>query len=314
MFEVITLLAVVVAVFMGFSIGSSAVPPSFGPVRSSGLMGVLRSALLAGIAAAIGAVIQGGNVASRIGTGIVPSGFTNLQAVIILSVASILVVVSFITSYPMPTAFTVVGSVIGTSLGFGTTIDYSSVAVIIGYWLMIPFMAILIGFIVSKLLVRFFDRDNSKKLMRYLTFFMGLFVAYNAGANSVGKAVGPLAGLGFSDSFLLVLGSFSILLGALILSPKIVAAVSFEYSNIGPRKSVAGLSTAAFLAQIGVLFGVPISFNQAIIASIIGSGMVSGDAGIGSKKLTFTVIAWVTAFILAIILTFLISSTLQFIL
>ncbi len=312
MFDILTILSLAVAVFMGFSIGSSAVPPSFGPVRSSGSIGVLKSALIAGIAAAIGALMQGENVATRIGTGIVPSGFTNLQAIIILFVASLLVVISVCTNYPMPTAFTVIGSVIGTALGFGSTINLSSLAVVVGYWLSIPLLAIILGFGFSKLMVRMFD-ESDKRLMRSLTFVMGVFVAYNAGANSVGKAIGPVSGLGISNNFLIILGSLSILLGALILSPRIVEAVSFEYSNIGPRKSVAGLGTAAILAQIGVILGIPISFNQAIIASIIGSGMVSGDSEIGDRKIIFTAMAWISAFFVAILLTYILSTLINII-
>ncbi|MFW6064696.1 MAG: hypothetical protein ACOC8Y_03870 [Candidatus Natronoplasma sp.] len=45
---------------MGIFIGSSAVPSAFGPVTSSGSIGILKSALLAGIVACLGAVIQDG--------------------------------------------------------------------------------------------------------------------------------------------------------------------------------------------------------------------------------------------------------------
>ncbi|MFW6048058.1 MAG: anion permease [Candidatus Natronoplasma sp.] len=314
MIEIIVFLVFIAAIFTGISIGASSVPPAFGPVTSSGIFGVLRSALLAGLAATLGAILQGGSVTNTIGTGLIFGRIQNLQAFTILLIASILVIASVITKYPMPTAFTVVGAVIGSALSFGNGLRTGSIIKVTGYWLIIPFLAIGIGYIISKSLLHFLPKEKSKKPVRYLTLLMGAFVAYNAGANSVGLAVGPLQGLGYSMISLLSIGGISILIGAWLLSPKIIDAVSFEYSNVGPRRSAAALGTAALLAQIGILFGIPISFNEAIIFSIIGSGLVVGKANIGKKKLAYTGFAWIFAFFLAISLTYIVGEAFQFIL
>ncbi|MFW5928471.1 MAG: anion permease [Thermoplasmatota archaeon] len=312
MFELIIVLAFVAATFTGISIGASSVPPAFGPVTSSGTSGILKSALVAGIAASVGAVLQGGSVTNTIGSGIMFGEITDLQAFTILLIASILVIASVITKYPMPTAFTVVGAVIGSAFSFGNDLHYNSILKVAGYWILIPFLAIGISYAISKLLRHYLSKKKSKKPIRYLTFSMGLFVAYNAGANSVGLAVGPLQGLGYSMLTLLLLGGASILIGAWVFSPKIIDAVSFEYSNVGPRRSASALGTAALLAQIGILFGIPISFNEAIIASVIGSGLVVGKSNISKKKIGFTTFAWFFAFFLSIGLTFLLGEALQY--
>ncbi len=312
MIQILIFFVLCASIFTGISIGASSVPPAFGPVTSSGSSGVLKSALLAGIAAAVGAILQGGGVTNTIGSGIITGNIETLQAFTILLIASILVIASVITKYPMPTAFTVVGAVIGSALSFGNGLRLSSIQKVVGYWILIPFLAIAIGYIISKTLRYFLPKESSKKPIRHLTLIMGLFVAYNAGANSVGLAVGPLKSLNYSMLFLLLLGGFSILIGAWVFSPKIIDAVSFEYSNIGPRRSVAALSTAAILAQIGVILGIPISFNEAIIASIIGSGLVVGKSNIGKKKIAFTTAAWIGAFFLAVGLTYLLGNALQY--
>jgi|GEM_PF-397399 len=312
MIELIVLLAIIVAIFVGISVGSSSVPPSFGPVRSSGSLGILQSALLAGIAAAAGAFLQGGRVTETIGSNILIGEMIGIQSLVILLVASILVIISVIFKYPMPTAFTVVGAVIGSALSFGNQISSSVLSIIFIYWLTIPLFALIMGYVSSKYLQKFVDKRKSEKALKYLTLLMGLFLAYTAGANSVGLAVGPLQSFGFSMSFLLILGGVSILIGALILAPKIIDAVSFEYANMGTRRSSASLSSAAILAQIGVFIGVPVSFNQAIIASTIGSGLVKGKSSIGKKKLVFTVGMWFLAFLVAIGATYFLSEVLQY--
>lgn len=311
MIDVILVLAFAAAIFMGFSIGSSAVPPAFGPVTSSGSAGILRSALLAGAAACLGAVVQGGRVSATIGEGMIFGGISTLQALTILAIASSLVVISVMTKYPMPTAFTIVGSVIGSAFAFGDGIRWATIHRIVGYWALVPILSVVIGYTISRLLRRYVSKEKSKRYIQYLTLLMALFVAYTAGANSVGKAVGPLISLGYNLRLLLALGGISILAGAWILSPKIIDAVSFEYANIGPRRSISALGTAAVLAQIGVFLGVPISFNQAIIASTIGSGLVIEGSNLGKKKLGFTSIAWVSAIFISIGLAYLLGTALQ---
>jgi PiT family inorganic phosphate transporter len=129
-------------------------------------------------------------------------------------------------------------------------------------------------------------------------------MAFTAGAGSVGLAVGPLTSLDIPAYILLWLGGISILAGAWMYSPRIIRAVSFDYSNIGPRRSIAALLTASILAQIGIFYGVPISFNEAIIASVIGSGLVEGKSNTDSKKILYTVGAWASAFVLSGFLAF----------
>jgi len=314
MITLIILLAVGASIFMGISIGASSVPPAFGPVRSSGASGILKSALIAGIAASLGAIIQGQSVTNTVGSGIVFGEIQELQAFSILLVASVLVIGSVVSKYPMPTAFTVVGAVVGSAFSFGNPVQWGSLQRIVLYWLAIPFLAVGIGYTLSKLLRKYVDKKRSKKKIRYLTLAMGLLVAYTSGANSVGLAVGPLKGLDFSIIVLLVLGSVSILIGAWVFSPKIIDAVSFEYSNVGPRRSAAALGTAALLAQVGILLGIPISFSEAIIASVIGSGLVVGRSNIGKRKLAFTTGAWIGAFFLSAVLTYVLGIVLQYLL
>jgi PiT family inorganic phosphate transporter len=81
---------------------------------------------------------------------------------------------------------------------------------------------------------------------------------------------------------------------------------------MGPRRSIAALGTSALLAQIGIFYGVPISFNEAIIASVIGSGLVKGKSNTGSEKILRTVGAWVGAFLLAGALTFAVAEVVLF--
>lgn len=305
--EVVTLFALVAAVFMGISIGASSVAPSFAPVNSSGRSSVMRLALLAGVFAFIGSVVQGQNVAETVGSGILFGQITTLQAASILIVGAGLVIVSVLTDYPMPTAFTVVGAVIGSGIGFGNSLNFVEILHVVGFWLGTPVFALVAAYVMARLLRRFIPAEGSENILNYLLLISGSYVAYTAGAASVGLAVGPLQGTGISSSSLLLLGGVSILLGAWLISPRIIKAVAYDYSNIGPRRSVAALASSGLLAQIGVQIGAPVSFNLAIVAAVIGSGLVEGRGNVGKSKTLRTVGAWIGSFLLSIALTALIG-------
>lgn len=304
MAEIITSIALLASIFMGISIGASSVSPAFGPVNSSNSANVLRSALLAGIFALIGSVVQGGNVTKTVGSGFLIGEIQLLQGAVILLVASALVIISVLTDYPMPTAFTVVGAVIGSAFSFGNQVAWPVVQKVVGYWLGVPIAAVIIGFLIAKLLRKVIPEEGEEKKIKYLLIATGSYMAYTAGAGSVGLAVGPLSSLDFSATALLWLGGISILAGTWIYSPRIIRAVSFDYSNIGPRRSIAALATASILAQVGIFFGIPISFNEAIIASVIGSGLVEGRSNTDRTKIFRTAGAWTGAFFLAMLVTY----------
>lgn len=304
MSQLLNVFAVVASIFMGLSIGASSVAPAFGPVNSSGSTNVLRAALLAGIFALIGSVVQGANVTGTVGSGLLTGGLGLGQGAVILAVASALVIISVISDYPMPTAFTVVGAVLGSSFAFANSINFPVVQKIFLYWLVVPFVSLALSYVLARLLRRYLPEEGSEKKIKYLLLFSGSYMAYTAGAGSVGLAVGPLTSLDISSVALLWLGGISILVGAWMYSPRIIRAVSFDYSNIGPRRSIAALLSASVLAQIGIFYGVPISFNEAIIASVIGSGLVEGKSNNDSKKIGYTVLAWVSAFVLSGAITY----------
>lgn len=299
----VLIFALVAAVFMGISIGASSVAPSYAPVNSTGSSSVLRLALFAGIFAFIGSVVQGQNVAETVGSGLLFGEITVLQGAAILTVGATLVIVSVLTDYPMPTAFTVVGAVIGSGIGFGNAVNWHEFAMVLGFWIGTPVFAGIVANFFARIIRRFVPREGSENLINYLLLISGSYVAYTAGAASVGLAVGPLQSTGYSMISLLFIGGLAILLGSWLISPRIIKAVAYDYSNVGPRRSVAALGASGLLAQIGIQIGAPVSFNLAIVAAVVGSGMVEGTDNKSDEKIFWTVSAWIGAFLLSIILT-----------
>ncbi|PSG98792.1 MAG: hypothetical protein BRC29_01540 [Nanohaloarchaea archaeon SW_7_43_1] len=307
MSEVVTVLALLSSVFMGISIGASTVASAFGPVNNARSTNVLRSALLAGIFALFGAVFQGANTTKTVGAGLIGGEVLQIQAASVLLIAALLVIISVIGDYPMPTTFTVIGGVVGSALGFGNAVNWSVLSGILFYWLIIPPLAIVISYVLSKAVRKYVSLERSEKQIKYALLGAGCYVSYSAGASAVGLAVGPLTGVFTSLNALLLMGGLSIMIGAWVYSPRIIRVISFDYSSIGPRRSFAALTTAAILAQIGIFYGIPMSFNEAIIAAVVGSGLVEGRSSSDNTKIAATAAAWIGAFLLSAALTFVVG-------
>ncbi|MFB6245171.1 MAG: anion permease [Candidatus Nanohaloarchaea archaeon] len=297
--ELVLVLAFLASIFMAVSIGAATVASAFGPVNSARSANVMRSALLAGFFALVGAITQGANTTSRVGGGIIGGEVSMVQATTILFVAATLVIISVMGDYPMPTAFTVIGSVVGSGLGFGNPVKWRSLATVVGYWVLVPVLALGMSYLAARILRSFVSREDSELRIQAALLLAGCYVSYTAGASAAGLAVGPMTAVVSNLSALLLMAGLAMLLGAWMYSPRIIRAISFDYSNIGPRRSLAALLTSGLLAQVGVFMGVPISFNEAIIASVVGSGMVEGKSNSDRKKVVRTAAAWTGAFVIA---------------
>ncbi len=301
--ELIFIFALVASVFMGISIGASSVAPSYAPANSAGKFNVMQLALLSGIFAFLGSIIQGQNVADTVGSSLLIGEIGILQGAVILTIGAGLVIISVLTDYPMPTAFTIIGAVIGSGIGFGNAVNWMEFAMILGFWIGTPIFSLIVAYSLAKLMRAYIPKEGSEKIINYLLIISGSYVAYTAGAASVGLAIGPLQSTGLGITPLLFLGGISILMGSWMISPRIIKAVAYDYSNVGPRRSVAALATSGILAQIGIQIGAPVSFNLAIVAAVIGSGLVEGTGNKSDDKIHRTVLAWIGAFLLSIILT-----------
>lgn len=132
---------------------------------------------------------------------------------------------------------------------------------------------------------------------RNFLIWVGAIVAFSSGGSQVGLATGPLEATiettGFPMIVILVFGGIGLLFGSWTSAPRVIHAVSYQYSVLGIRRSIAALVPAFVIAQLAIITGLPVSFNQIIISTVIGSGLIEGGAGVSSRKIGYTVGIWV---------------------
>jgi inorganic phosphate transporter, PiT family len=146
------------------------------------------------------------------------------------------------------------------------------------------------------------ENDPVRAQRRFL-LSLGAILAFTAGGGKVGLAVGPLLPLlgevagSVSIGPVLVFGGFGMLLGTWMAASRMVKALSQDYSDLGPRRSIGILIPSFVIAQIGIFYGLPMAFNQIFISAIAGTGLAVGSAGVSREKFLYTALAWVASLI-----------------
>jgi PiT family inorganic phosphate transporter len=372
------------SLFMAWVIGagSSGATP-FAPAVGANQISTMRAAFVVGILGFVGAVTQGANVSEAIGSGLV--GGVSLPATGVIAVLLIgagLMAVGIKTGYPIATAFTVTGSVIGVGLALGGEPVWPKYLQIGAVWLFTPFVGGGIAYAIARVLPRTdvperlsvaalaglvgavmlnvefaflgpgdgggslaataqqlsgigqpvgllvsvlgaavvgavvsvdIRRDTARGLRRVL-LALGSLVAFSAGGSQVGLAVGPLLPLldelpMISTLAVLVGGGLGMLIGSWTGAPRMIKSLARDYSSLGPRRSIAALVPSFLIAQLAVLLGVPVSFNEIVVSAIIGSGAaVGGLEAISFRKIGVTIGAWFGSFVLAFVLAFVVAT------
>jgi len=303
--------------------------------------------------------------------------------------AAVFITVGNRRGYPIPAAFTVTGAMIGVGLALGGDAATATYASIAAFWIAIPFVGGLIGFVTATLLrsdrlpetvgvpalgfvtgatvanMRFtfvpdperaqgtaarFVSEYTKEALAFdppavagygvvsllfsavvgavvavmlrrsvqrsvetgvQTFLvmLGALVVFSSGGSQVGLATGPLESL-FSDElnlptlYLLAFGAVGLLIGAWTGAPRVVQAVSREYSELGIRRSISALVPSFLITQAAITLGLPISANEVVISSLIGSGLVEGSGGVSSRKIGYTVAVWLVSLVAALFVAY----------
>jgi len=135
----VLVVALAAALFMSFTVGANSNSAPVAPAVGANALSVLRAALLVGVVAGLGALLQGGNISETIGRSLVTGvKFTPLAAAATLLTAATLITVGNSRGYPIPSAFTVTGAAIGAGVALGGGFAPHEYVRILAFWLTIP--------------------------------------------------------------------------------------------------------------------------------------------------------------------------------
>jgi len=132
-------IALLAALFMSFTVGANSNSAPVAPAVGANALSVLRAALLVGIVAGLGALLQGGSISETVGKDLVTGvTITPLAAAAALLTAATLITIGNSYGYPIPSAFTVTGATIGAGIALGGGFAVHEYVIILGFWFAIP--------------------------------------------------------------------------------------------------------------------------------------------------------------------------------
>src|SRR3990170_8873779 len=142
MIEFTLIAAFAVALFMGLNIGGNNAAASMGAAYGAKVRTKYQAVLLISVFSVLGAVIDGGEVIKTLGKGILPAGTIVLQGAIIAVAASgITVFLANILRVPISTSQAAVGSVVGIGFFYGaSSINTPLLGYIVSWWIVTPIL------------------------------------------------------------------------------------------------------------------------------------------------------------------------------
>jgi len=181
------LVAAAASLFMAWSIGAgSSGSTPFAPAVGANAISVMRAGLVVGVLGLLGAILQGANVTEAVGTELIGGvTLTAAAAIVALVTAAALVAMGVFAGYPIATAFTVTGAVVGVGLAMGGDPAWPKYAEIMTLWVLTPFVGGGVAYGVARLLIG--DSLSERPLTAALAGVVGAILA-NVGFALLGPA------------------------------------------------------------------------------------------------------------------------------
>ena len=161
------ILITISGISVAFSAGANNSANAVGPLVGLGLIGSYQGALIAGVAMGVGAILFGGRVLETVGKGI--TEICILRAVSVEFTGAIIILMASYSGIPVSIAEIITSGIIGFSLaqkGVGVTLRNKHVMRIAFFWIVIPFIAIAMGYGLTSL---------------YFNYNVGEFITLNFG-------------------------------------------------------------------------------------------------------------------------------------
>ena len=280
------------AIFFGWALGANDAANIFGPSVGTGVVRYRTAIVVTAIFVITGAMLEGARGLETISNlsvqDIKSAGISALSAAI-----SVALMTYF--GLPVSSSQAIVGSIVGIGLLKGQ-VNWGILVKVLICWVTTPFGAVLIGYIVYKIITPIFSRVKNAvihdRIIRISALVIGAYGAYALGANNVANITGVFVNfIGIKTAAFL--GGVSIALGVLTYSYKVMMTVGKKIILLDHTSSLVAVLAESITVWIYALIGVPVSTSQAIVGGVIGAGLSKGSRIASWKMILRIVLGWV---------------------
>jgi len=291
----IEIASIIASLLIAFSIGSNDTSNSFGICIGVGTITMKKALYLLGFFVLAGTILQGQKVMKTVGGEILQ---VNLEILVLsLIVSSILIISSNVNKFPISSHQVIIGSLAGSGLVFGASINTLTLQKIITSWAISPFVA----FFFSILIFALMEKTLSKlpvfaieSALRTLILLSGIILAYNVGANELSTAFGPIVYSGLMTPLQAALmGSLLVWTGAYLLSGRVIDTICKGITKIEVYSGFAAQLAAGLTVLLFTQFGMPVSTTYCLIGGIYGVGFLKGMSTVNLGLLRNMFLNWI---------------------
>ncbi|WP_324666191.1 inorganic phosphate transporter [Haloarcula sediminis] len=302
MAELLILVGLVVAVFVGYNIGGSSTGVAFGPAVGSRAVRKVTAGALFTVFAFLGAWTIGRKVITTMSTEIVDAAaFTPAASVGVLFFTGLALLISNLYGVPASTSMTAVAAIVGLGLATGT-LNTALMFTILSAWIVSPLIAVFTGAFIGRYLYPHLDAkfefgrltnpliaiDTTGRLPRLsvndtvsprdligsaLVVAIACYMGFSAGASNAANAVAPLVGNGSLDpspAILLAIGAISV--GGFTIARRTLATVGSDITKMPILAALIVSTVGATIITVLSWLGIPASLAVSTTSCIIGLG------------------------------------------
>ena len=310
MIEVVVSIALILAMIFGFWTGFTDAAYATAGIIATRAVKTNHAIILSTIGSLIGMTVFGSAVAKTIGTGIITEGFASGEVVIATLAGALIfdVVFSWVYALPISETHVLIGGLVGAGVaagGFeiielGGIIDKVIIPLITS-----PFIAIILAFFITGLIIRAFRNHAASKMNRRFkrfqliaTFFFSVTDATNDAQKVMGIMTMILFYYGYVSEFVvpfwvIILSYILISSGVLLGGWRIVKTMATKITRVRPYQGFVMDFSSALILGSAAYFGLPMSSTHVSNGALIGAGLTRGRKAVNWGTMRSIIWAWI---------------------
>ena len=310
MIDLILPFALVLALIFGFWTGFTDAAYATAGIIATKAVKTNQAIALSAIGSFIGMVFFGSAVAKTIGTGIITEGFASGEVIIAALLGSLIFdfIFSWIYALPISETHVLIGGLIGAGVaagGFGIIEVGGIINKVIIPLVTSPFVAIIIAYIITLLIIRvFIDQPaskmnrNFKRLQLVSTFLFSITDATNDAQKIMGIITMLLLYYGFISEFtvpfwVIIVSYIVLTMGVALGGWRIVKTMAKKITQLQPYQGFARDLSSSIILGAAALWGMPVSSTHAASGTLIGSGLTRGRKAVKWGTIRDIIWAWI---------------------
>ncbi len=223
------------------------------------------------------------------------------EIILLVIWGSILIfIVAQLVRVPISLTMAIVGIAIGLFLRNGNYYAFSVVFRISLMWIIAPVMAVILSFIMMKILVAWKSRKvwRTASSMKIILIFLAFLSSLTLGENTLGF----IGAMWNQQIFVYPAVVIGIIIGSVFLSRGVLKRIGYEIYSLNYSSALVSLISSSVFVEIATLFGLPLSNTQTLTSGILGAGLGKKMRAVSLKPVVRILLLWFISPLIGIII------------